>query len=165
MRVPSDKAETLRRARLVGVAVSLASVRCAYYDASIAAGSAGGAGPPTVFVTTGGWAIGGRGGAGGATNDAGPSHDAASVSDGPSGDGADDDGGRPPRPTAITIVGGAASASAAPSASGGAYDLSCPRDSAVIGYKGTVNRPDASVNYLRSFQAICGALSVTGSST
>jgi hypothetical protein len=163
MRVPSDVTETFRRAPLVGLVVLLASVRCAYYDASIVVqGNAGGAGPPTVFVTTGGWAIGGRGGAtGGATNDAGSSREDANDA----GDGADEDGARPPRPTAITITGETASPSASPSASGGAYGLTCPPDSAVIGYKGTVNNPDASVNYLRSFQAICGALSVTGSST
>jgi hypothetical protein len=35
----------------------------------------------------------------------------------------------------------------------------------VIGYKGTVNEPDASVNWLRSFQPICGTLVVTGDET
>jgi hypothetical protein len=32
----------------------------------------------------------------------------------------------------------------------------------VIGFTGTVDPPDASVNWLRGFQAICGSLSITG---
>jgi len=35
----------------------------------------------------------------------------------------------------------------------------------VIGYSGTVEPPGGATNWLRSFQAICGSLSVTGTTT
>ncbi len=158
---------------------------CAIYDESLLGNEKTTTGPSTVFGATG-WGIGaggngpvagtdsGQGGAsgigkGGAGSGGGGSggtsiSDAAVEADAA---GAVGDGGVPPptRPASITIMGADASPLATPSASGGAYSRLCPRDMVLIGYVGTVNPPDASVNFLRSFEGICGSLVVTGSTT
>jgi hypothetical protein len=58
-----------------------------------------------------------------------------------------------------------ATALAAPSAGGGAFNQTCATNEVVIGFMGQVDPPDAATNWLRNFQAICGSLSVTGTTT
>jgi hypothetical protein len=135
-------------------------------------------GPSTVFDTTG-WGIGSVGagpsaGGGGGAEERDGGHAAADARDDESpvdaegdasseaADGEIDEDASTGRPVGIAIAGTVASALASPSASGGAYARNCPRDAVVIGYMGTVNAPDASVDWLRSFQPICGSLTVTG---
>jgi hypothetical protein len=145
---------------------------CVVYDETIVprGSGSGGGGPSTVFGATWGVGSGGTGRADGAGGTAG--HGEASVGDArdvENDDGwetaVDDAGSSPPRPTGIAVSGAIASPLAAPSTSGTTYARVCPRDTVVIGYTGTVNLPDASVNYLRSFQAVCGSLAVAGIST
>jgi hypothetical protein len=155
---------------------------CVIYDETLVArGSASvPGGPSTVFGATG-WNVGvgsiggttGQGGAtaagtGGSVGIGGASDgavlDDASGTGGESGTGLDD-GGHRPRPTGVTITSTAASRLVAPSTSGTGYFGSCERDAVVIGYVGTVNPPEVDVNYLRSFQAICASLVVTGTTS
>jgi hypothetical protein len=164
-------------------------VACAIYDESLSKGTPVTEGPSTVFGATG-WGIGvggagpaagtgsGRGGAseGGAAGSAGKGEGGSGGSGGASiadaaadadaGDGVADGGGPPNgRPTSIAIMGTDASPLAVPSSSGGAYSRLCPSNTVLIGYRGTVNPADASINFLRSFEGICGSLAVTGTTT
>jgi hypothetical protein len=75
-------------------------------------------------------------------------------------------GGSPLRPTRVTVDAVSTPTTlAAPSAGGGAFSQNCASNEVVIGFSGTVDPPDASTNWLRSFQAICGSLTVTGTTT
>jgi hypothetical protein len=167
-----------RIARSVLLVGSCLCVGCVVYDETLLGRENGGGagGPSTAFVTSGtGWSIGTDGALG--TGGAAPSDAGAPDSEG-KGDSRDvgagaggasgsegSDGGTPARPTAVTITTMAASPLVAPSTSGTGYFRSCARDAVVIGYTGTVNPPEVLVNYLRSFQAICASLAVTGSTT
>jgi hypothetical protein len=55
-----------------------------------------------------------------------------------------------------------ATAVQAPSTGGNAFNQTCAADEVVVGFMGTVDAPDASMNWLRGFQAICGTLTITG---
>jgi hypothetical protein len=54
---------------------------------------------------------------------------------------------------------------AAPSTGGSLAQQACAANEVIIGYVGTVDAPDAAANYLRTFQAICGTLAVSGTTT
>jgi hypothetical protein len=53
----------------------------------------------------------------------------------------------------------------APTSGGSSFNQRCGTDEVLIGYRGTVDSPDATVNYLRTFTGVCGKLSITGSGT
>jgi hypothetical protein len=71
-----------------------------------------------------------------------------------------------PKPTGVTVNPvSAPTALASPSTGGTAFSQNCATNEVVIGFKGTVDPPDAATNWLRGFQAICGSLSITGTTT
>ncbi len=70
------------------------------------------------------------------------------------------------RPTGVTLVGVVSpSAQQAPTASGSPFSQTCMPNEVVLGYTGTIDAPDATLAVLRTFQAVCGSLSVTGGAT
>jgi hypothetical protein len=52
-----------------------------------------------------------------------------------------------------------------PTTGGSSFNQRCATDEVLIGYRGTVDSPDAMINYLRTFQAVCATLSITGTTT
>jgi hypothetical protein len=66
-----------------------------------------------------------------------------------------------PIPTGIVLEGGQATPLEAPSPGGSAYSQLCAEDEVLIGYQGTRLDSGPGANYLRSFEAVCGALSIT----
>jgi len=112
-------------------------------------------------VTSGG-GKGGAGGAGGSTGGNGGNAGAGGSGGAGGNGGAGGSGGTPLRPTGVTLnPASAPTVLQAPSAGGTAFDQNCMTNEVVIGFTGTVNPPDASTNWLLSFRAICGSLSVT----
>jgi hypothetical protein len=45
---------------------------------------------------------------------------------------------------------------------GTAFNQTCSSNEVVVGFQGSVDPPDAAINWLRGFQAICGKLTITG---
>jgi hypothetical protein len=76
-------------------------------------------------------------------------------------------GGSAPKPIGVTLNATATPSTVAmtQSTGGTAFSQTCATNEVVIGFKGTVDPPDASTNWLRGFQAICGSLTVTGTTT
>jgi hypothetical protein len=108
---------------------------------------------------------GGTGGASGAAGNGGAGGTGGASGAGGSGGNAGA-GGSPPKPVRITIdAGSTATMLAAPSTGGTTFNQNCASNEVVIGFSGTVDPPDAATNWLRSFQAICGSLTVTGTTT
>jgi len=67
-----------------------------------------------------------------------------------------------PRPTSITISPVPTSTTTqGPSAGGSPFIESCGANEVLVGYTGTVDSPDAGIDYLRSFQAVCGTLAIS----
>jgi hypothetical protein len=71
------------------------------------------------------------------------------------------------RPTGITLA-----TASTPSgqqltltSSGVTFTQRCATNEVIIGYVGTVEPPGSATNWLRSFQAVCGSLSITGTTT
>ncbi len=124
-------------------------------------GTETGAGGDTGTTAAGGSAGDGSGG-GGAGGSGGSGGDGGSGGSAGSGGSGGMDAGTVNKPTGITVTGQNATALQAPSAGGGAFRDTCATNEVVIGYTGTVDAPDASTNYLRSFRAICGKLSISG---
>jgi hypothetical protein len=108
-------------------------------------------------VTSGGGA--GSGGDAGAGGGGGGAAGSSNVDGG-------SDAGMPARPTGVRV-----SATSTPSgqqsasATGTAYRQSCAADEVVIGYTGTTDAPDAAMNQLRTFRAVCASLSISGIDT
>src|SRR5262245_29129771 len=71
------------------------------------------------------------------------------------------DAGPPLRPTGVMLGASTPSTQQAPSPAGTTFTQSCAVNEVIIGYMGTVDVPDAAVNYLRNFRAICARPSVT----
>jgi hypothetical protein len=125
-------------------------------------GGSGGAAGATVGAggnggTTAGGGNGGAGGSAGSGGGAGRGGNAGSGGGG----GAGVDAGPMLRPTGVRLGTSTASPQQAPSTGGTAFTQSCAANEVIIGYRGTVDVPDAAVNYLRNFRAICATLSVT----
>jgi len=128
-------------------------------------GSGGAAGSATVDAGTAG-SVGAGGMAGfpdGGDRDAG--RDAGGEEGSLAIDAADDGtAGNGPRPTAITL-----SPTSAPTGqqmsqttTGTTFNQRCAQDQILIGFTGTVEPPGSMTNWLRSFQAVCGSLSIAG---
>jgi hypothetical protein len=123
-----------------------------------AAGSAaGGSGKGGAGGSSGGSGGGGRGGSAGAGGNGGRA----------GGGGNAGAGGAMPRPTGITLA-----QTAVPSGqqltlttSGTTFTQRCAQNEVVIGYTGTVEAPGGATNWLRSFRAVCGSLSIAGTTT
>jgi hypothetical protein len=130
-------------------------------------GTSGASGAGGSSGASGSGGTGGSGGTSGASGAGGGGKAGAGGAGGASGNGgAGGAGGSPPRPTGITLNPvSTPSGQRAPSVGGGAFSQTCATNEVLIGYTGTVDAPDASTNYLRSFQAICGSLSITGTTT
>jgi hypothetical protein len=58
-----------------------------------------------------------------------------------------------------------ATALQAPNGGGTSFNQRCRTNEVLIGYRGTVDPPEVIVNYLRTFTAVCGTLSITGTNT
>jgi hypothetical protein len=129
-----------------------------------AAGSAGGA----AGATSGGGAAGNAGspGTGGIQGGGGNIIDSGAA-DQRATDGSNGAEREPPRPTGITL-GQPAGPSAVQSGSspfGTAFSQTCMPNEVVIGYTGTVDAPGSALTQLRTFRAVCGSLSVLGTTT
>jgi hypothetical protein len=76
------------------------------------------------------------------------------------------DAPQPPRPTSIVLSGitTPSGQQSPPTMHGNAFGQNCLSNEVVIGYTATIDPPDASVHQLRTFQAVCGSLAVTGTS-
>jgi hypothetical protein len=128
----------------------------------VTTGAAGMAGATAGKGGSGGVTTGaGNGGAGGAGGNGGKAGAGGSGGSGGMG-GNGGAGGTPLRPTGVTLNPvSVPTALQAPSGGGTAFDQNCMTNEVVIGFTGTVDPPDASTNWLRNFQAICGSLSVS----
>jgi hypothetical protein len=124
-----------------------------------AGGSTGAMGGAGSSVTNGGGAgSGGDAGAGGAGGGGGVA--GSSNVDGGS------DASMHARPTGVRVdATSTPSGQQSASASGTAYHQSCATDEVVIGYTGTTDSPDAAMNQLRTFRAVCASLSISGIDT
>jgi hypothetical protein len=132
------------------------SVGASSSGASSGGASSGGAGPGSVTSGGGTSTATGTGGNGGASGDDGGS-DAAGGGAGSA---------QPPRPTRIRLGQPAVpSGQRVASQSGTAFSQPCATDEVIIGYTGTTDAPDAAMNQLRTFQAVCASLSVSGTTT
>jgi hypothetical protein len=138
-------------------------------EPSTGAGGANGVGGAAVTSGAGatGGASAGGGGAGGAIGSGGAGGTAGGAGTGGSA-GADGgvDAGTQPRPTAVRL-GSVTTPSGQQSASvgGSAFSQPCAANEVIIGYTGTIDAPDAAMNQLRSFQAVCASLSVSGTTS
>src|SRR5258706_13464717 len=84
------------------------------------------------------------------------SADVADVADAPI------ENGSTARPTAVTLEGNASpSGQQAPTMSGSPFSQTCMPNEVVVGYTGTIDAPDAALQVLRTFRAVCGTSSVT----
>jgi hypothetical protein len=114
---------------------------------------------------------GGAGGSGGTGGGAGGSSGNGGVAGGANGGagsggaGGIVDAGQPLKPASITLGASMSPVTESPTTGGSSFNQRCATDEVLIGYHGTVDSPDATVNYLRTFQAICGTLSITGTTT
>jgi hypothetical protein len=132
-------------------------------------GGGGGAGGATSGAggTGGSAGAGGSGGAGGAAGAGGKGGSGGTGGASGSGGkaGGNVDAGPPPlKPTAITLGTSMATSLEAPS-TGTAFSERCRTNEVLIGYRGTVDPPTSQINYLRNFEAVCGTLSITGTTT
>jgi hypothetical protein len=140
-------------------------------DAGATTGSAGAAGSSGGAAGAGGASAGagGAGGAGGASGTGGGSGNGGSGGNrggaGNGGGGGIVDAGQPLKPTSVTMGTSMSPVTQAPTTGGSSFNQRCGTDEVLIGYRGTVDSPDATVNYLRTFTAVCGKLSITGSGT
>ncbi len=107
-------------------------------------GSAGTGGAAGSAGATGTGGASGSAGAGGMSGSAGSGGSAAGSAGAP-------DAGQPPRPRSVTL--------------GTTVSQKCATNEVIIGYSGTVEAAGGATNWLRSFQAICGSLAVTGTTT
>src|SRR5439155_14653149 len=115
--------------------------------AGSATGGAGGAGA--------GGSIGGAGGVAGGAGKAGNA--------GASGHGGGDGG--MPRPIGITTdVTLAPTTVQSANGNGTGFSQTCAPNEVIIGMTGTVNDPNVNMNYLSTFQAMCGAVAISGTS-
>jgi hypothetical protein len=134
-------------------------------------GAGGGAGTTGGSAGSGGGGRGGAGGSGGAGGLGGggaggkAGNGGAGGSVGGGGNGGA--GGSMMRPTGVTVA-----AATMPSgqqltltSTGMTFTQNCAANEVIIGYKGTMEPPDGGTNWLRSFQAVCATLSVTGTTT
>jgi len=127
------------------------------------AGSGGNGGAGGSSGGNGGGGSGGRAGAGGNGGSAGGGGNGGRAGNA----GNAGAGGGMPRPTGVTLA-----QTAVPSGqqltlttSGTTFTQRCAQNEVVIGYTGTVEVPDSGTNWLRSFRAVCGSLSITGTTT
>jgi hypothetical protein len=125
-----------------------------------AGGSAGAGG-----ATGGAGGGGGAGGAGGSSGNGGSGGGGNGGGGGKGGAGGNMDAGQPLKPTSITMGASLAPVTQSPTTGGTSFNQRCATDEVLIGYRGTVDSPDATINYLRTFQAVCGTLSITGTTT
>jgi len=104
--------------------------------------------------------VGGAGGSGGAGGKAGGGGNGGSMGGGGA-------GGSMQRPTGVTVAQTttASGQQLTLTMSGTTFTQKCAANEVIIGYKGTMEQPDAATNWLRSFQAVCATLSVTGTNT
>jgi hypothetical protein len=107
---------------------------------------------------------GGTGGAGGSAGNGGRGG-GGSGGGGNGGGGGIVDAGSPLKPTNITMGTSMSPVEQSPTTGGTSFNARCATDEVLIGYRGTVDSPDATINYLRTFTAVCGTLSITGTST
>jgi hypothetical protein len=144
-------------------------------NASTTTGAAGIAGSTGGRASTGGAAgtglgTGGTSGAGGSNATTGTAGKAGSAGTGGTTAGAGGStggaGGSTPRPTAVKMdVTITPTKQQAPSSDGNDFIQTCAKDEVIIGLTGTVNDPTVNMNYLHTFQTICGALTITGAGT
>jgi hypothetical protein len=139
--------------------------------ATSAGGEGGGAGRGS--VTSGGAGSSGTSGSGGSGGSSGGAsgNGGAAGNSGAGGAGVGGSSGMgggagstpEPRPTAISLSQASVpSGQKAASAGGSAFRQSCAANEVIIGYTGTIDAPDAAMSQLRTFQAVCASLSVSG---
>jgi hypothetical protein len=144
-----------------GTPTSTAGVGGTAGAATSVGGGAGNAGAGGAGGAGGSAGTGGNGGAAGQGGTGGSAGKAGAAGSGGSGV----DAGSPLKPTGITLGASTLTTLQAPSTTGNAFDLRCRTGEVLIGYQGTVDPPDVMINYLRTFQGVCGTLSITGTNT